>query len=151
MVPITPAFAKNSPHSFLFVFSSGAFAKRDLPKDTIITGTPLLVFHNNTWFDMYDFQDCDHGVIARNSTDGPYGQQLLLNYCFAHQESTVVLCPVSKRLSACLFVFGNRSSSFLFFHLNLFHQFFKFEWFRNQYPVWVGCQLHQSQQDESEC
>ena len=51
---------------------------------------------------MYDGQVCPDGTIVRNTTDGPSGQQLLLNYCFGHPESTVVLCPVSERISTCV-------------------------------------------------
>jgi len=77
----------------LSISRSGAFAKRDLPKGTTVTGTPLLVFPDIKWFDMYDFQTCPDGSEARNMTNGPYRQQLLLNYCFSHPESTVILCP----------------------------------------------------------
>ena len=31
--------------------------------------------------------------MARNICDGPYGYQLLLNYCFGHHDSDMVLCP----------------------------------------------------------
>ena len=71
----------------------GAFAKRDLPKNTIITGTPLLHFPSENWFDMYEYQTCEDGRMVRNVTNGPYGQQLLLNYCFGHPSTSLVLCP----------------------------------------------------------
>ena len=71
----------------------GAFAKRDLPIDTIVTGTPLIHFPDGKWFDTYEFQYCNDGHMVRNMTDGPYGKQLLLNYCFSHPESTLTLCP----------------------------------------------------------
>lgn len=72
---------------------AGAFAKRDLPKDTVVTGTPLLVFPDASFFDMYDILTCPDGSYARNVTKGPYGQQLFLNYCFGHHDSDMVLCP----------------------------------------------------------
>ena len=85
----------------------GAFAKRELPAGTIITGTPLLHFPDKTWFDMYDFVSCNttgrsggegegdaaSSYMVRDLKAGPYSQQLLLNYCFGHPESTLVLCP----------------------------------------------------------
>ena len=48
---------------------------------------------------MYDFQTCPDGSMVRNITNGPYGQQLLLNYCFGHPESTVVLCPYGSSVN----------------------------------------------------
>ncbi|OEU17961.1 hypothetical protein FRACYDRAFT_184910 [Fragilariopsis cylindrus CCMP1102] len=82
----------------------GGFAKRDLPKGTVITGTPLIHFPNinkkNNWFHMYDYQYCDNGqIMVRNRTNGPYGQQLLLNYCFSHSETTVVVCPYGSGIN----------------------------------------------------
>ena len=85
------------------MFSSGAFAKRDLPKNAIVTGTPLLVFPDKKWFNMYDFQICPNYIIAPDITRGPIGQQLLLNYCFGHSEITVILCPVSKSVKSNAF------------------------------------------------
>ena len=78
----------------------GGFAKRDLPTGTVITGTPLIHFPNiNKWFNMYDYQYCDNGQMVRNLTNGPYGQQLLLNYCFSHPETTVVVCPYGSGIN----------------------------------------------------
>ncbi len=55
-----------------------------------------MVFRNEEWFDMYDFIPCPDGSTVRNTTDDPYGKQLLLNYCFAHQDSSMVLCPLGS-------------------------------------------------------
>lgn len=79
---------------FVYFASAGAFAKRDLPKGTTITGTPLLVFPDISWFFMYNYLTCPDGNTARNTADGPYGDQLLINYCFGHPDSTMVLCPL---------------------------------------------------------
>jgi len=72
---------------------AGAFAKRDLPKGTIVTGTPLLVFPDVKFFDMYDFQTCPDGSMARDMAKGPYSKQVMINYCFGHPDSKVALCP----------------------------------------------------------
>jgi hypothetical protein len=37
--------------------------------------------------------------MVRNTTDGPYGQQLLLNYCFSHPQTTVVVCPYGSGIN----------------------------------------------------
>ena len=61
----------------------GAFAKRNLPNGTIITGSP---FHHipfrEAFMEIYD-----------NENETVIGQQLLLNYCFGHEETSMLLCP----------------------------------------------------------
>jgi hypothetical protein len=80
---------------------SGAFAKRFLPKGTLIAASPLHhMFRNLT--DMYapvpnknnnnkndTTTHLRHGQNVQRA-----GQQLLLNYCFGRiQDSTLLLCP----------------------------------------------------------
>jgi hypothetical protein len=67
----------------------GAFAKRFLPVGTVITGSPLVhVFRNFT--DMYRFEkDSDDEWQRRERI----GSQLLLNYCYGHIYSALLLCP----------------------------------------------------------
>jgi hypothetical protein len=58
----------------------GAFAQFPIQKDAIIVPAPTLqILHKGT-LDLYDGDD-------------RYGKQLLLNYCFGHDESTILLCP----------------------------------------------------------
>jgi SET domain len=71
----------------------GAFAKRDLPKGTIITGTPLVHFPNRDVLGMFDPKDSPVGPLIRDVEKGPYSYQILINYCFGHPESTILLCP----------------------------------------------------------
>ena len=68
----------------------GAFATRRLPKDTIITGTPLLFFPSHEYFDMYA-GDWFHKTFIDESAHA--GFQLLLNYCWHHNASSIYLCP----------------------------------------------------------
>ena len=64
---------------------------------------------------MYDFVMCDYNgtaspaqtedgnanvgqhaaesVMVRNTNKDPYGKQLLLNYCYGHPDTTLILCP----------------------------------------------------------
>jgi hypothetical protein len=71
----------------------GAFAKRDLPKGTVITGSPLIHFPNRSLMDMFDSMTSNAGRLIRDVQKGPYSQQVLVNYCFGHPESTILLCP----------------------------------------------------------
>ena len=70
----------------------GAFATQHLPQGTIVTGSPLLVFPNRHYFEMYkgnwmtkdDIPDKNHVVQ----------HQILLNYCWNHATaSSIYLCP----------------------------------------------------------
>eukprot|EP00980_Cylindrotheca_fusiformis_P003668 scaffold818_cov136-Cylindrotheca_fusiformis.AAC.34 len=75
----------------------GAFAKRDLPKGTTITGSPLLhIPLKETYIPMYrrlsgnEYRDTE---THSKSKDDVVGYQLLMNYCFGHSESSLMLCP----------------------------------------------------------
>jgi hypothetical protein len=42
---------------------------------------------------MFDAKQSSSGRLIRDLEKGPYGQQVLINYCFGHPESTILLCP----------------------------------------------------------
>jgi hypothetical protein len=70
----------------------GAFAKRDLLKGTIISGSPLLhVPFNNAFMPMYRIYTHEESVYV--DTREVVSQQLILNYCFGHSETPLLLCP----------------------------------------------------------
>jgi hypothetical protein len=77
-----PSTLRNAGH--------GAFAKRRLPKDTIITTSPLIHIWNKTLVEMYDISPGENGNYEKK---GIIGRQLFLNYCFGREESTLLLCP----------------------------------------------------------
>ena len=67
----------------------GGFASRDLPKGTVVSHLPLIHVTNRDRLLMYNMEadgnpDKDLGVL---------GKQLLLNYCFGHRDSSLLLCP----------------------------------------------------------
>lgn len=64
----------------------GGFAKRDLPRGTVITGTPLRHVPNR-FFNMFDIDNDDV------NKDVVVGRQLAVNYCFGHPESSLLLLP----------------------------------------------------------
>ena len=69
----------------------GAFASRNLPKGTVITGSPL---HHIPMQD--EFIPLFRTVRNDNPAVEPlqeHGKQLQLNYCFGHTASTLLLCP----------------------------------------------------------
>lgn len=71
----------------------GAFAKRKLQAGSIITGSPLHHIPNKQVLAMYDFDPS--GIIRGQPirTDQQISWQLLMNYCFGHAKSTLLLCP----------------------------------------------------------
>ena len=73
----------------------GAFASRNLRKGTIITGSPLhhIPFKNN-FIPMYRIVNRGQKQYLDNRTVA--GNQLLLNYCFGHPQTTLLLCPCKK-------------------------------------------------------
>ena len=73
----------------------GAFATRDLPKGTIVAQLPLI--HVTQRFRLDTYPVIQDGKRAPHpDRDGKKSSQLLLNYCYGHEESTLLLCPYGK-------------------------------------------------------
>lgn len=68
---------------------NGGFAKRFLPKGTIISGSPLHHMFRNL-LEMYDGFSDENGKWTQTYLKG---HQLLLNYCYGHKDSELLLCP----------------------------------------------------------
>jgi hypothetical protein len=69
----------------------GAFARRHIPKGGLVAPAPLIHLPDRNVLTMYDYY-LQNGKYLRNNTK-PVHQQLLLNYCFGHEQSTLLLCP----------------------------------------------------------
>ena len=70
----------------------GAFASRFIPKGGLVAPGPLLHIANKTVLNLYE-TDLHTG---QRDTGRMYGKQLILNYCFGHRESTLLLCPYTS-------------------------------------------------------
>lgn len=72
----------------------GAFANRFIPKGGLVAPAPLIHVKDYNSFKMfqpkYANDDSDKFIPNR---EGPFTWQLLLNYCFGHEKSTILLCP----------------------------------------------------------
>jgi hypothetical protein len=68
--------------------SRGAFATRCLPRDTIVAPVPVLPILRDAlaW-------SSPHAQAQRENYDNPH--QLLLNYCYGHANSSILLFPAS--------------------------------------------------------
>ena len=67
----------------------GGIAKRFLPKGTIITGSPVHHLPNRDFVNIYRFEEVNDRWEKREKI----GEQLLLNYCWGHPATSVLLCP----------------------------------------------------------
>ena len=60
----------------------GAFAQRFIPKGSMVVPVPLVQIAEASGLNMYD-----------SVTHERIGTQLLINYCFSHQGTTLLFCP----------------------------------------------------------
>ncbi|KAL3913021.1 MAG: hypothetical protein SGARI_000864 [Bacillariaceae sp.] len=67
----------------------GAFARRPMTKDSVVLPVPLIHIPDRHLLEMYEYSEEMEEVNRTKAT----GQQLLLNYCMGHRESTLLLCP----------------------------------------------------------
>ena len=74
------------------VHALGAFATRDLPEGFVISGSPLLHTSKERWN--------EHGQVwneftksYQKSYSGKENYALLINYCWGHIQSSLLLCP----------------------------------------------------------
>lgn len=70
----------------------GAFASRFIPKGGLVAPGPVLHIPNSTALNMYSM-DPATGHRDLSKLDG---KQLILNYCFGHRKSTLLLCPYTS-------------------------------------------------------
>jgi hypothetical protein len=86
----------------------GAFAKRRLPKDTLITGSPVMHVPDPTLFDMYDFdmneETEEWNKTALNTT------QVIWNYCLGHRDTTLFLFPYGSGVNYINHASGDKAS-----------------------------------------
>ena len=73
----------------------GAFATRRIPKGALMAPVPLIHVPNRSIYNMYDSivdTSWHHHSVVRDESK-VIGHQLILNYCFGHRQSTLLLCP----------------------------------------------------------
>jgi hypothetical protein len=81
------------PSTTMPVAGRGAFATRFLPHGSVVAPVPLIHLPDASVLDMYPGAGSASRATGRNMADAPIHQQLLLNYCYGHKESTLLLCP----------------------------------------------------------
>jgi hypothetical protein len=75
----------------------GAFANRDLPVGTIVAQLPLIHISERRRLDTYPIiMEKENGSVEAETEGTSLSQQLIINYCYGHEESTLLLCPYGK-------------------------------------------------------
>lgn len=73
----------------------GGFATRHIAAGALVAPVPLIHVVNRSIYNMYDTivdNNWHHHSVVRNES-AIIGYQLILNYCFGHRDSTLLLCP----------------------------------------------------------
>ncbi|KAL7494773.1 hypothetical protein ACHAWT_003346 [Skeletonema menzelii] len=70
----------------------GAFASRFIPKGGLVAPGPVLHIPNKTAMNIYK----PNPLTGERDTTKESGKQLILNYCFGHRKSTLLLCPYTS-------------------------------------------------------
>jgi SET domain len=79
----------------------GAFASRPMVTGQVITGSPLLHIPDREFVSMYKIEPdpTNPGGRWKRNLDEKIGHQILLNYCWGHDQTTILLCPYGVGVS----------------------------------------------------
>ena len=81
----------------------GAFATRKIAKGKIIVPSPMMHIANEELMNMYEITETENPntkeITLEHDMTKPLGKQLLINYCFGHRESNVLLFPIGSQVN----------------------------------------------------
>lgn len=72
----------------------GAFAQRFIARGEVVVPVPLIQIMDRDALIKWEEVQNENG----DWDEVPYGQQLLLNYCFGHDESSLLLLPITNAI-----------------------------------------------------
>jgi hypothetical protein len=75
---------------------NGAFAVRFIPQGAVVVPVPLLHMVKGGNFAYNKLSYDKNGTLTRDTS--LRHSQLLLNYCFGHQQSTLIMCPTTNAI-----------------------------------------------------
>jgi hypothetical protein len=90
---------KPGNHSTISQAGRGAFANRFIAAGTTVAPAPLIHVPDRsilTIYDSYrseDYDEVNNDYSLERNASAPMHHQLMLNYCFGHRHSTLLLCP----------------------------------------------------------
>jgi hypothetical protein len=77
----------------------GAFSKRSFAAGEVVTTSPLIHLTNRSILNLHEIgpdPNDPHKYIQLEKV----GEQLAINYCFSHPETTLALCPYAARVNS---------------------------------------------------
>lgn len=83
----------------------GAFSTRHIAEGSVVAPAPLVHIPDKDTLKIYGKLRLDDGTLDQDEwglpirTDEVVGRQLILNYCFGHLNSTILLCPYGSAAS----------------------------------------------------
>jgi hypothetical protein len=78
----------------------GVFSSRCIPLGGLVAPAPLIHIPNRTHLIMYDaMRDLDDDGFLKRNMSSPMHIQLMINYCFGHPQSSLLLCPYGSLTS----------------------------------------------------
>jgi hypothetical protein len=77
----------------------GAFSTRFIPKGTVVAPLPMIHVPYDRRLNMYAYTKDGAGQTVLEKPKRLIGKQVLLNYCYGHEESTMLLCPYGMFVS----------------------------------------------------
>lgn len=87
--------AKSSiPHA-----GRGAFTTRFIPKGELVAPAPVVHIVDKAAVNMYNETIGRSGTKVRDEAAGPIAKQIIVNYCFGHKNSTILLFPYSSNVA----------------------------------------------------
>ena len=79
----------------------GAFAQRFIPKGETVIIAPLLHImeaDESTLIYPLEFDEEEGEIVIKGNDPDPEGIQLIVNYCFSHDKSSMLLCPQTNAI-----------------------------------------------------
>ena len=76
----------------------GAFVQGFIAEGALVSPAPLLNINDKHSMKMHDLYDEESGELEDLDDQPVVGIQLLLNYCFSHVESPLLLCPQTNMI-----------------------------------------------------
>ena len=113
----------------------GAFANRFIPKGGLVAPAPLIHIPLSSILSMYQpiLTTFDPDMSMHPDINGPKTYQLILNYCFGHDESTLLLCPYGL-YTALINHSSERANARIDWSSEMRHK----EWLEQPIPAWGG-------------
>jgi hypothetical protein len=77
----------------------GAFARHSMKQGSIISPIPMIPILNKEVLQFYTETIEENGAYVLDDSKPPTGHHLLVNYCFGHPESTLLLLPMAPMVN----------------------------------------------------